>query len=406
MVTILSNTILDDVATSERTSTVDEPSVAASASSVLVTGNWYASRSTDRGRTWAVVDPFTEFPMIGGDFCCDQLVWYSKKHRRWIWILQYDNDSTGVNVLRLAISNTGAHGTWTWWDLRPTDVDSTWTARWFDFPDLGETNDHLWLSSNVFDNASPRNNWQHSMVLRIPWTDLLAGNALSHLRWTSDVLAAPRFTVGATDTMWFATLGSSGEIEVFSWADTSNSASNWTVPISPWSNTSYTSNGPGGAPWLSRADDRITGAWINSGTIGFLWTAGKRPGRPNPYIRGVRIDTTTLQVVDEPDLWSTTGAWAYPAAAPNKNGDIGISAFFGGPTHPAHAVGQLDVAATTWAMTTTATSTDGPVQGKWGDYLVCRAHPTIKKAWITVGYALNGGNDRRAVEPRYVVFRT
>ena len=74
MVSRSTSTVLDDLATSERTSTVDEPTVAANSKMVLVTGNWYATRSTDRGKTWTPVDPFAAFPMIGGNFCCDQLV--------------------------------------------------------------------------------------------------------------------------------------------------------------------------------------------------------------------------------------------------------------------------------------------------------------------------------------------
>ena len=77
------------------------------------------------------------------------------------------------------------------------------------------------------------------MVMRIPWGDLLAGTPLSHLRWNSNDLSAPRFAHGAADTMWFGTLGTAGHVEVFSWPDASTTASNWTVAVSPWSNTNY-----------------------------------------------------------------------------------------------------------------------------------------------------------------------
>ena len=192
---------------------------------------------------------------------------------------------------------------------------------------------------------------------------------------------------------------------MFSWADDAAALSSWTVPVGPWNATNYQSNGPGNAPWLARADDRITGAWRAKGKLGFMWSAASRPGRPHPYVRCVRIDEATLTVVDEPDLWSANGAWAYPAAAPNTRGDVGVSAFFGGPTHPAHAVGRLDDQLGTWETMITATSTHGPDRGKWGDYLVCRAHPTKRTAWIASGFTLNGGNDRAFVDPRYVVFR-
>ena len=46
-----------------------------------------------------------------------------------------------------------------------------------------------------------------------------------------------------------------------------------------------------------------------------------------------------------------------------------------------------------------ATSTDGPAKDKWGDYVVCRPHPTRSKSWVASGFTLRGGNDRRSVEP-------
>ena len=402
MVTLLTNVALDDNATGTQTGTVNEPSVAASSSTVFVTGNWFASRSTDRGLTWTPLDPFTEFPSSPSRFCCDQVVLYSKKHRRWIWFLQYETDNTGSNIARIATSRTGAPSTWTWWDIRPSDLDPTWTGNWFDFPDVAETVEHLWISCNVFR----RDEWKRSVVIRIPWTDLDASDPLQHQLWSSPTLAAPRLVSGATDTMWFGTVAlTAGALEVFSWSDSSSTLSNTTVNVAPWNARNYVSAGPGGAPWLNRADDRITGAWLSAGTVGFAWSAASRPGRPHPYIRCVRLDTSDLHVVDEPDLWSENGAWAYPAIAPNLQGDAGMTAFFGGPTHPAHAVGRLDSATVKWRMTITATSTHGPSKGKWGDYLTCRPHPTKRTAWIASGFTLNGGNDRQFVEPRYVVFR-
>ena len=56
-------------------------------------------------------------------------------------------------------------------------------------------------------------------------------------------------------------------------------------------------------------------------------------------------------------------------------------------------------------MAMTAVSTHGPGEGKWGDYLACRRHPSRPTAWIASGYALDGGVDRRNIEPRVVAFR-
>ena len=88
-ISLISTAGLADTATGGNTSTVGEPSVGASDRHVFVTGNWYASRSTDSGATWTHVDPFTALPSAAGGFCCDQVVLYVPSRRIWIWILQY-----------------------------------------------------------------------------------------------------------------------------------------------------------------------------------------------------------------------------------------------------------------------------------------------------------------------------
>ncbi len=401
MVTILDNRRLDDQATGTQTATVGEPTVASSGQRILVTGNWFASRSSDGGQSWVFLDPFTEFPDDDGDFCCDQIAYYSSRHRIWIWFLQYAQFGTS-NIVRIAVSRTGARGTWSWRDLRPTDVDPGWSQRWLDYPDLAESDDHLYLSFNVFDLSDA---WTAAAVVRYPTADLAGGGPITRRSWTTTSFGSLRFVQGAGDTMWFAAhTGDPRVVRLFSWPDSANQVSAFSVAVGPWNDGPYTSRGPGGAEWLSRLDNRMTGGFRSDGVLGFAWSAGPRTGRPQPYTRVVRIDEASLRVRDEPDLWSATGAWAYAATAPSRRGEIGMSAFFGGPTHPAHAVGLLDESAGAWSMALTATSTHGPAQGTWGDYVVCRRHPSRSTAWIASAFTLDGGNDRRFVEPRVVAF--
>src|SRR5436305_10519811 len=94
---------LGDAATSTQTSAIDEPTVAMAGNNVFVTGNWFASKSTNAGATWSLVDPFTALPSAAGGFCCDQIVLYDPTRDIWIWILQYSRSGTS-NVFRIAIS--------------------------------------------------------------------------------------------------------------------------------------------------------------------------------------------------------------------------------------------------------------------------------------------------------------
>jgi hypothetical protein len=104
------------------------------------------------------------------------------------------------------------------------------------------------------------------------------------------------------------------------------------------------------------------------------------------------------------DIWSRTSAWAYPAAAANSQGAVGISAFYGGGSrHPGHVVGVKS--ATGWDTQLSKTSTHGPPGQAWGDYLSCLAHHADGTQWVASGYTLQGGTSRKNVEPRYVRFR-
>ncbi|HEY8620562.1 MAG TPA: hypothetical protein VIM01_10860 [Dermatophilaceae bacterium] len=402
MVTVTGNIALDDAATGTQTGTVGEPSVAASSTTVFVTGNWYASRSADRGATWTPLDPFTEFPTQRGIFCCDQQVLYLSGPRLWVWLLQYSRSGSS-NIYRLAVSRTAASGTWHWWDVAPADLDPAWTDVWFDFPDLAASATNLWISFNQYDAG---NAWKRAGVIRYPIDQLASATPITRRHWVTTAIGSLRLVNGAGTSMWFCgTDQARRSLRLFEWPDDATGVTAWTIPVSPWAQDGYISLGPGGAPWLGRCDDRVTGAWRAGGRLGFLWTSGRIPGRPQPFIRAVTLDEQTLAVVAEPDLWSQNGAWAYPAAAPSKKGRLGLSAFYGGPTHPAHAVGVLDAQANTWTTKITATSTHGPVAGKWGDYVVCRAHPIRTTSWVASGFTLQGGTDRRNIEPRVVIFR-
>jgi hypothetical protein len=408
---------LGHTATGAQTSTVGEPSVAASWTGYVLTGNWYATSSPDAGASWRFVNPYTQFPPAAGGFCCDQVVRYSHEHRLWVWLLQYQ-ERDGSNIARVAVSRSGEAGTWRHWDVAPSDVDPGWSRLWFDYPDMALSAEHLWISFNLY---TPTGSWRRAVVMRFPLDEAAelersGAGTISRQSWSTGAHGSLRFVTGAHDTMWWAsTTSAAGRLTVFAWEDASPDIRSWLVEVSPWDDRDYTSLGPGGAPWLSRVDDRITGGWRlpaqdssprAPARLGWLWTSGRRAGRPHPFIRAVTLAEDDLRVLAEPDLWSTSAAWAYPAAAPSGRGRIGLAACFGGgASHPALVVGMLDEVVGSWSTTRVATSTHGPSQGKWGDYLTVQPHPRRPTSLVAAGFTLQGGSDRTNVEPRVVVFR-
>lgn len=398
-VRLVRNVALGDSATSTQTSNIDEPTTAMSGDNIFYTGNWFASLSTNGGTSWSLVDPFTKFPAAGGGFCCDQIVLYDPTRDIWIWILQY-SAKDGSNIFRVAISRGATFGSWYWWDFSPKSLNSAWTDMWFDYPDAAISNNNLYITFNAFNGAR---SWLRAVAFKLPLDTLKSGASLGYQWWTTTTNGSLRLTQGAGNTMYFASHNGGSTLRVFSWPDAASGVSSFDTGIGTWSAGPYSAPGPGGAEWLARTDSRITGAWLSGPRAGFMWTAAASGNRPFPYIKVAVVDVASKALVEQPDIWSQNAAYAYGAACPNAQGVVGFSACYGGGTrHPGHVVGFRD--GTAWRLALTRTSTNGPAGGSWGDYLSCKRRQPTSSEWVASGYTLQGGTDRRNVEPQFVHF--
>ena len=387
-VRLIQNLQLDDVATSPLTSSICEPTTAASGNNIFVTGNWFASRSTNGGSNFAFVDPFSAFPSAAGGFCCDQIVLYDPSRDIWIWILQYW-ETGGNNIFRVAISRGNSFGSWYYWDFSPRALNPAWTDMWFDYPDAAISANHIYITFNAYDTAEPRPRWQRAFVFKLPLDTLQNGSSLGYQWWSTTANGSLRLTQGAMTTMFFASHNGGTRLRVYSWPDGSGTIGSFDVNVSAYSAGPYSAPGPGGAEWLRRTDSRITGAWLTGSRAGFMWTAGAGAGRPFPYVKVAVVDTATRSLTGQPDIWNTSSAFAYPAACPNAQGVVGVSLFFGGGTrHPSHVVGFRDGDA--WRLVVTRSSTHGPNGGAWGDYVWCTRHQPQTSEWVASGFTLQG----------------
>jgi hypothetical protein len=397
-VRLIRNVGLGDPATSTLTGTINEPTTAASGRNVFYTGNWFASQSTDGGANWSFVNPYTQFP-AATRFCCDEVVIYEPSRDIWIWILQYEQ-SGGSNIFRVAVCRGANFGSWYYWDFTPTALNASWTNMWFDYPDAAVSSNHLYITFNAFNSGDA---WLRAFVFKLPLNTLRDATSLSYQWWSTTTHGSLRLTQGATSSMFFASHNGGRQLRVFGWPDTSGSIGTIDVTVSPWSSGPYSAPGPDGAEWLGRMDSRITGAWVTGTRAGFLWTAAAQTGRPRPYVKGAVVDTTTRNLVEQPEIWNQSSAFAYPAACPNAAGVIGVSLCFGGgPQHPSHVVGFRD--GSEWRLVLTRAGTNGPPDGAWGDYLSCRRYFPTSSEWVASGFTLQGGTDRRNIEPQYVHF--
>lgn len=399
------NIRLSDAATGGQTSTVGEPSLFNNGKQLFMTGNWYATRSLDNGNSWDFVSPYNFLPPVNGGFCCDQTAIYDPAHDLGIWLLQYI-EQAGTNTLRVAVKRgaTLGNNVWAWWDFRPEQLNPSWAGEWFDYNHAALSNNYLYVATNAF--RASNGSWTRSVVLRLPLETLANGGNLSYRHFFSTTNFSLRCTQGAAGTMYFASHNNNSQIRLFSWPESGNSIGQVDINVALWSAGTYSAPGPDGRNWLGRCDSRITAGWVANGVIGFLWTVNRQgAARPFPHVRVVRINEASKTLINQPDIWNAQFAYAYPDVSPNDRGDIGVTLFRGGGSlHPGHVVGIWDDYFNGWSLQATLNGTNGPADGKWGDYLSCRRHSPDGLTWVASGYTLQGGSSRNEVEPLLVHF--
>jgi hypothetical protein len=405
-VNLVTNIGLDATATGGLTGLVHEPTACAFYDRLLMTGNWFASSSTDGGNTWTLISPYSALPPAAGGFCCDQVTVHERSRNLFLWVLQYNRGADGTNVFRLAVSTSGSPGPWFWWDFSPPAVNASWGNLWFDLPHMATSNTNVYITFNMYDQATPRANWVQAVVFKMPLQSIIDRN-LTYEYYVIDTHGSLRLTPGATTDMFFASHRGGNPIRVFQWPDDpSGRLSAFDVSARPWIGGqpgTYSSLAPDGQNWLGRIDHRMNSAWVVGSQVGFLWTANPSSGRPQPYVKALVVDTSSQSVVYEPDIWDNNVAWAYPAACPNVNGTVGLSLFYGGGNnYPTHCVGFWDTSG--WTLTATVASTNGPVDNTWGDYLWCATQDPDGTDWVASGYSLQGGNTRASIVPQFVQF--
>ncbi|HEY2990988.1 MAG TPA: hypothetical protein VGL11_24965 [Candidatus Binatia bacterium] len=400
-VTLVKNLQLNDVATADTASHVCEPSAAINGDVVFYTGNWFAAVSTDGGATFKYVDPYTTFPNpVGMSFCCDQVVQYIKSIDTFVWLLQYTRDPSGKNIQRIAYAKTAnvKTGSWRFFDITPASL-GLGSGIWLDFPDLAAGRNMLYMTTNCFAG----NPWRASAVVRIRLTSFTSGT-LSASRAVSTTHPSLRVAQNCGATAYFVAHNSTSSLRVFSWKESSATPTTKDLTVASWSRGPYSSKTPDGRDWLQRADERHTGATLAANELWFAWGSAKggANSRPNPFVQIARINATTMTLIENINLWDLNSAIFYAGLSTNANNEVGASYVLGGGTRfPTHVIGILTG---TRRQVTTFTSTRGPADNKWGDYLAVRRNYPNEKLFCATGYSLQSGVGSSDATPSFTIF--
>ena len=143
--------------------------------------------------------------------------------------------------------------------------------------------------------------------------------------------------------------------------------------FAPWTGRRLLGSRPGRRE-LARPPGPANYWWLGRGGYDWLHVVGEPRYQPPFAIRSSRPHQREHEGPDRrTGHLESQSAWAYPAAAANSQGEVGISVFYGGGTrHPGHVVGIKTTSG--WETQLSRTSTHGPADQSWGDYLSCLAH--------------------------------
>jgi hypothetical protein len=413
--TLFRNTDIVDL--KPNASRITEPTVINSGSVVFMTGNWFAGISSDGGKTFKYVDPYTMFPASAGGFCCDQVAVYDPARDIILWYLQYissGSPGSGTNLFRVAVARPqdAVNGSWYYYDFT-----SAANTEW-DYPDVALSNDYLWITTNrgPFNGSYVDDAW----IFKMPLDPMMTASGFGYSN--VDLGAAGvgnlslRMTRGAHEVMYFGAHNTTSQIRIFSWAENSGSVGINDVNLStPWYNSTHVCPGPDGRDWCGFDDGRIKAGWVSRGTIGFMWGSGQGGGFAYPYIEAVRVKESDRTYIDRPFVWNSSGAYAYPSAAPNARGDLGVAGFWGGGGvsgwYPYFWVVIDDdfsrdagYTPAPWELYYVRQSTNGPSVNRWGDYISVQPFNPTSLAWAAAGFTLQGCPTSYCSEPSYTIF--
>jgi hypothetical protein len=401
-----------------------EPTVGNSGPLVFATGNWWTALSQNGGQTFSYINPTTTFTASYGGFCCDQKTIYDRSRDIIIWYLQYSASGAvgaGQNIFRIAVASpsNAAQGIWWYYDF-VSAVNTEW-----DYPDMCLSNDYLWVTTNrgTYNSGSVNN----AFIFKIPLDPMsvgagfgysffdLGGNGLSNL--------SLKCTHGAREVMYFGSHNTTSQVRILSWAENSGTIYWNSVNLSAaWPDAVRVCPTPDGRDWCGFGGSRMMTGWLvnerKGKMVGFMWDGSAGSGFTYPYVEAMlatvvdATDPPSFTYLDRPYIFSSGGAFQYPAAGPNARGDLGITAYYSSPSFaPYFLVGIDDDISRDagypppgWNVYYVRASSQGPTTNRWGDYFAVQPFAPTDLAWTTIGTTMQGCGGVGCKESNYVIF--
>ncbi len=400
------------------------PSVSAAYGAVFMTGNWFAARSLDFGRTWKYVSPFSTFPSVNNGFCCQQDTIYDNTTKSFFWSLSYSPDSTS-NSVRLARADLNGLTTNSWVSYRFTPEDFGYgTGHFFDDPKISLTESYLRngssgyktdlvLVANVFKISGQ--SYVGTVLWRIDTAQLAAGATITPRYYKTDV-SGIRCTTGiaAAGDITCAGFATTSKLRIFVWEGTTIRSNDITAPTFAWMSRDGVATTPDGKNWAGGITSDVQAIWTepppslegHAQNLIVAWAAKQDATHPYPYViySAFLPSETSWTVGNKYTLWSNKTAWLFPAAADDGLFAAGSAAYGGGEYYPGTNLWLTNAGSPTSGsieLIGAASSNAGPVENKWGWSFTVR---DVYSGFVAATYYLKDGGNGANVVPRFLWF--
>ncbi|MFO1187400.1 MAG: hypothetical protein U1E87_08110 [Alphaproteobacteria bacterium] len=386
--------------------TPPDMNAARSGNVIMLSYNTEVLLSTNGGTNYTRLDPTTVFPsgitkdaagnVLDNGLCCDQVIRYVPQIDRFVWLMQFCGSGTncllGINKVRIASASPQAiidsGGTaWTYWDLTSGVFNLGNTT--IDYPDLAVGDNFIYLSGDAVS--------QGLLVVRVPLNEIRDSLTIN-FNFTSPSNSSNAYgahlTQNTGNTIFWAGHVDNSTLQVFSWAEGSNTYYWRSIAIDTWPNATISSIAPDGTDWLSfgfPGNAAIGATRRTAGEVWFAWTASSNSNFKNPHVVVVEINTTNFTKSKQWQIWNNDYAFTHPYLATNEKGEVGISLGWGGKTagasnYGSNAVGILGDFIVWYPELSTASAVTTPV--RYGDYFSVSRNPNSPSLFDGSGYAV------------------
>ena len=348
----------------------------------------------------------------------DPKVVYDAWDGHWVMIVAAKETATQNSfVVMLVSDDNDPIGNWTWWYLDFTLDGSNATSWWADYPDVNVDPNGIFLTSNQFNWASPRNQFQYSKIRSLDKTQVYAFGSIGWYDfWNlTNTDATKAFTLRPArmwawpSRMFYINSRSGGGSSLTLWEQTgtplSPTLNGFDVPVNTYDNPPTCQQTDG--TYTDTGDSRLLTAVYRNGT---LWTTtsvrcnwGETVDRSCVQVYQINTSTRTKSYERSAPFGASGSYYCYPALDIDDV-DRAIVVFArGGPTEfvgirhvdvpiggPFGGSALLKAGDSDYSGFSTTGVIDDPY--RWGDYFGCSRDPWQFRTLWFVGQYADAGN--------------